>query len=114
MSFTDISPPLSPLLLQALADLGFVKPTLIQEKAIPLLLSGKDLLARARTGSGKTIAYVLPLLQRVLQGGSGGGVKGVILVPTRELSEQVYGVIRSLTKYCEKSVRVLNVSVATK
>lgn len=56
--------PLSPL--QAVADLGWSQPTLIQEKAIPLALEGKDLLARARTGSGKTAAYAVPVIQRIL------------------------------------------------
>lgn len=53
--------------LQAIAELGWAKPTLIQEKAIPLALEGKDLLARARTGSGKTAAYAIPLIQHLLQ-----------------------------------------------
>lgn len=52
--------------LKAVADLGWSQPTLIQEKAIPLALEGKDLLARARTGSGKTAAYAVPVIQRVL------------------------------------------------
>lgn len=52
--------------LQAIADLGWAQPTLIQEKAIPLALDGKDLLARARTGSGKTAAYAIPVIQRIL------------------------------------------------
>lgn len=51
---------------QAVADLGWSQPTLIQEKAIPLALDGKDLLARARTGSGKTAAYAVPVIQRIL------------------------------------------------
>lgn len=53
-------------MMQAVADLGWSHPTLIQEKAIPLALQGKDLLARARTGSGKTAAYAIPLIQRIL------------------------------------------------
>lgn len=53
-------------LFQAVADLGWSQPTLIQEKAIPLALEGKDLLARARTGSGKTAAYAIPVIQRIL------------------------------------------------
>lgn len=53
-------------MLQAVADLGWSQPTLIQEKAIPLALEGKDLLARARTGSGKTAAYAVPVIQRIL------------------------------------------------
>jgi hypothetical protein len=55
-----------PLFSQAVADLGWSRPTLIQEKAIPLALEGKDLLARARTGSGKTAAYAIPMLQLLL------------------------------------------------
>lgn len=57
---------LDPRLLQAVTDLGWSRPTLIQEKAIPLALEGKDLLARARTGSGKTAAYAIPMLQSLL------------------------------------------------
>lgn len=68
---TFSSPPFSTLLdarvLRALADLKFAHPTLVQAKAIPLLLEGKDVLARARTGSGKTAAYVVPAVQRVLE-----------------------------------------------
>ena len=53
-------------LLQAIASLGWGEPTLIQEKAIPLALEGKDVLARARTGSGKTAAYAIPVIQKIL------------------------------------------------
>lgn len=52
--------------LQAIALLGWSKPTLIQEKAIPLAIDGKDILARARTGSGKTGAYAIPVIQKIL------------------------------------------------
>ena len=65
------SPPFSTSLdarlLRALADLKFAHPTLVQAKAIPLLLAGKDVLARARTGSGKTGAYAIPAIQKVLE-----------------------------------------------
>jgi len=54
-------------LLRAIAKLGYQRPTLIQSKAIPLALEGKDILARARTGSGKTAAYLLPILQKILK-----------------------------------------------
>jgi ATP-dependent RNA helicase DDX56/DBP9 len=53
-------------ILRALADLAFTHPTLVQTQAIPLILQGKDVLAKARTGSGKTAAYGLPAVQRVL------------------------------------------------
>lgn len=54
-------------ILRALADLSFAHPTLVQAKAIPLLLEGKDVFARARTGSGKTAAYCVPAVNKVLQ-----------------------------------------------
>ncbi|KAJ3172786.1 ATP-dependent DNA/RNA helicase, partial [Irineochytrium annulatum] len=88
---------LDPRLLRAIAKLGFTTPTLVQSTAIPLALKGKDILARARTGSGKTVAYCLPVLQKVLaakQGDDGAkrGVRALVLVPTRELAEQVVSV----------------------
>jgi ATP-dependent RNA helicase DDX56/DBP9 len=57
---------LDPRLLRAVAKIGFTQPTLVQSTAIPLALSGKDILARARTGSGKTAAYCLPVIQKIL------------------------------------------------
>lgn len=54
-------------ILQAVCSLGWKEPTLIQEKAIPLTLDGKDILARARTGSGKTAAFAIPVIQKVIQ-----------------------------------------------
>lgn len=65
-SFASFSHILDARLLRALADLGFAKPTLVQSKAIPLALENKDVLARARTGSGKTAAYCIPLVQKIL------------------------------------------------
>jgi superfamily II DNA/RNA helicase len=64
-SFTDLG--LDPRLLQAIAKQKFEKPTLVQRKAIPLALSGQDVLCKAKTGSGKTAAYVLPLLASILK-----------------------------------------------
>ena len=54
-------------ILKAIAKLGWVNPTLIQERAIPLIIEGKDVLARGRTGSGKTGAFCIPLIQRILE-----------------------------------------------
>jgi ATP-dependent RNA helicase RhlE len=98
MPFTALG--LVPALAQAAADLGFATPTPIQTEAIPALLRGSDLLATAQTGSGKTAAYVLPMLQR-LQGGGGHTprrVRALVLVPTRELAAQVGEVVRSLAQ----------------
>ncbi|XP_008323390.1 putative ATP-dependent RNA helicase DDX56 [Cynoglossus semilaevis] len=100
-------------LLKAVADLGWSHPTLIQEKAIPLALQGKDLLARARTGSGKTAAYAIPLIQRILdskQSVREQEVRALILVPTKELGRQVQTMIRQLATYCLRDVRVADIS----
>ncbi|XP_051540691.1 probable ATP-dependent RNA helicase DDX56 [Myxocyprinus asiaticus] len=100
-------------LLKALADLGWAHPTLIQEKAIPLALEGKDLLARARTGSGKTAAYAVPLIQQILtskQTVREQAVRALVLVPTKELGQQVQAMIRQLTAYCSRDVRVADIS----
>uniref|UniRef100_A0A8C7C595 RNA helicase n=1 Tax=Neovison vison TaxID=452646 RepID=A0A8C7C595_NEOVI len=108
---------LDPRLLQAVADLGWSRPTLIQEKAIPLALEGKDLLARARTGSGKTAAYALPALQLLLHRKATGpaveqAVRGLVLVPTKELARQARSMIQQLAAYCARDIRVADVSAA--
>ncbi|MEZ4337700.1 MAG: DEAD/DEAH box helicase [Sandaracinaceae bacterium] len=84
---------LDPRLLEALAALGFEEPTPIQAEAIPALLEGRDVIGRARTGSGKTAAFGLPLLERVKEGG--GPVRALVLAPTRELALQVTDALRS-------------------
>ncbi|KAM9735038.1 putative ATP-dependent RNA helicase DDX56 [Menidia menidia] len=103
-------------LLQAVADLGWSQPTLIQEKAIPLALEGKDILARARTGSGKTAAYAVPVIQRILtskQTVREQAVRALVLVPTRELGQQVQAMVRQLTSCCSRDVRVADISAQT-
>jgi len=76
-------------LLQALSELGYEEPTPIQRETVPLLLDGRDLLGQAATGTGKTAAFALPLLQRVRRDGDDHGVQALVLVPTRELAVQV-------------------------
>ncbi len=61
-------------ILRALADMGFARPTLVQGKAIPLAIEGRDILARARTGSGKTAAYCIPVIQKILNAKSVGAI----------------------------------------
>ncbi|GLW22317.1 DEAD/DEAH box helicase [Microbispora triticiradicis] len=91
--FADLA--LGPELLKALSGLGYEEPTPIQREAIPPLLEGRDLLGQAATGTGKTAAFALPMLQRlhgVLRaagGEEGGEPGGLVLVPTRELAVQV-------------------------
>ncbi|GFN16136.1 ATP-dependent DNA/RNA helicase [Aspergillus tubingensis] len=105
---------LDPRLRQALIKEKFTKPTLVQAKAIPLALAGKDILARAKTGSGKTAAYVLPILQTILQKKAADpsfkATTGLILVPTRELAEQVQNVVTTFAAFCGKDVRSVNLT----
>ncbi len=75
--------------------LGFTVPTPIQEKAIPAVMRGEDIIATAQTGTGKTAAFVLPILHRLLQG-RGRQVRALIVTPTRELADQIHENIRSL------------------
>jgi len=85
-NFADFG--LFPALNQGLTDLGFTKPTPIQTQSIPPALLGRDVLACAMTGSGKTAAFMLPILNRLLQGGS-GRTRALVLTPTRELAAQI-------------------------
>ncbi|MEQ9362777.1 MAG: DEAD/DEAH box helicase [Leptospirales bacterium] len=98
-------------LLRAIKDQGYDKPTPIQMKAIPPVLAGRDLLAAAQTGSGKTAGFALPLLQRLSELYSGkpgpGRVRALILTPTRELAAQVEESIHACGKYLPLSSAVV-------
>jgi ATP-dependent RNA helicase RhlE len=87
---------LSPDLLQAAQRMGYTRPTPIQHEAIPLLLDGRDLMASAATGSGKTAAFLLPILQRLL-GRPRGSTRALVLTPTRELAAQILDHFRALS-----------------
>ena len=87
MSFVDLG--LRPELVNALSKLGYEEPTPVQREAIPPLLQGRDLLGQAPTGTGKTAAFALPLLQRLPEGRGSRGPAALVLVPTRELAIQV-------------------------
>src|SRR6478672_2241761 len=78
-------------LVKAVTALGYEEPTPIQREAIPHLLAGRDLIGQAGTGTGKTAAFALPLIERLLDGSSSSrrAPRGLILVPTRELAMQV-------------------------
>ena len=103
-----ISLGLAPTLAQAAAELGFTAPTPIQLEAIPAVLGGADLLATAQTGSGKTAAFALPLLQRLQSGPvhTPRRVRALVLVPTRELAAQVGEVLRSLAQHLPSRPRI--------
>src|SRR5437588_8909756 len=90
-SFADLG--LSPDLLEALQDVGYDAPSPIQEQAIPPLLEGLDVIGQAQTGSGKTAAFGLPMLQQVDHGEQ--EVQGLVLTPTRELCIQVTQALRA-------------------
>ena len=102
MSFDTLG--LSPVLLRALAEQGYSVPTPIQSAAIPVALAGRDLLASAQTGTGKTAAFALPLLERLFPAGQRASAparkpRALILTPTRELAAQVHDSVRDYAKY---------------
>ena len=108
MSFSTLK--LSAPILTALADLGYEKPTAIQNKAIPHVLAGRDLIATAQTGTGKTASFVLPLLEQLNsrykkanQKLRGKRIRALILVPTRELAVQVEASISQYAKHLDIS-----------
>lgn len=104
IKFQDLN--LSKLLLNAVTDLGFDTPTPIQSEAFPVILSGKDIVGIAQTGTGKTLAYMLPILQD-LKFSKQLNPRVLILVPTRELVIQVVEMAESFAKYT--NFRVLGV-----
>lgn len=96
MTFSELS--LSPELLSALDYMGFVNATPIQEQAIPLILENRDLLACAQTGTGKTAAFILPILNKLV-GKEDSHVNTLIIVPTRELAIQIDKEIQGLSYF---------------
>ena len=94
MSFTRFN--LDPRLLQSIETAGFKAPTPIQSKAIPVAVDGRDLVGIAQTGTGKSAAFLLPILQRLLSGPR-HRARALILAPTRELAEQIYQMARTFS-----------------
>jgi ATP-dependent RNA helicase RhlE len=93
LTFDDL--PLAPFLKETVKAIGYTHPTPIQAEAIPLVVEGRDLIGLAQTGTGKTAAFILPILQK-LSGTKEKGAKALILAPTRELAEQINDVIKEL------------------
>lgn len=98
---------LSDNLLKALADMNFENPSSIQKEAIPQVLSGTDIIAKAPTGSGKTAAFAIPIIEKLDLNPENGSIQALVLCPTRELAIQVHREFEKLTKYFE------NVSVVS-
>ncbi|MCZ2495139.1 DEAD/DEAH box helicase [Xylophilus sp. Kf1] len=111
MTFDELN--LAPAILQAVTEQGYTTPTPIQAQAIPVVLQGHDLLAGAQTGTGKTAAFTLPLLQRLSDGEpaknrhGNKGVRALVLTPTRELAAQVEESVRTYGKYLKLSSTVI-------
>jgi ATP-dependent RNA helicase RhlE len=98
MSFSDLG--LLPELLRAVTERGYTEPTPVQARAIPEILAGRDMLAGAQTGTGKTAGFTLPLLQRLQANPRmGSAPRALVLTPTRELTAQVADSVRSYGKY---------------
>ena len=91
-----------PQLIRAISDLGYNTPTSVQLKAIPLLLRDNDVIAQAQTGTGKTAAFMLPILQNLKQ--EPGGIQALVMAPTRELALQVAQAARDYGNYLNVSV----------
>jgi ATP-dependent RNA helicase RhlE len=96
MSFSDLG--LMPELARAVAEKGYTAPTPIQAQAIPAVMAGRDVLAGAQTGTGKTAAFVLPILQR-LRHAAGRAPRALVLTPTRELAAQIAESVHTYGKY---------------
>jgi len=102
MTFEELG--LDQTILQAVAQMGFEKPTPIQEKSIPLVLEGRDVVGCAQTGTGKTAAFVLPTLQRI---SDRKGVKALVVTPTRELAVQIHKVAEEASSFTGHRVTVV-------
>ncbi|KAB7498075.1 putative ATP-dependent RNA helicase DDX56 [Armadillidium nasatum] len=100
-------------ILEAIARSGWKEPTMIQEKAIPLFMKGKDILARARTGSGKTGAYLIPLIHTLLERKAHASqqiTSTLILAPSKELCKQIKQHIEHLTSLCMREITYIDIS----
>jgi superfamily II DNA/RNA helicase len=87
VTFDDFD--LLPDLADSLYEMGFNQPTPVQEQGIPIILEGHDLMAFAQTGTGKTAAFIVPIINQILSQPKGAGVKAMIIAPTRELAQQI-------------------------
>ncbi|MFP4696180.1 DEAD/DEAH box helicase [Thiohalospira sp.] len=105
MNFSDFA--FSDAIQRAISDQGYTEPTPIQEQAIPQALEGRDILASAETGTGKTAAFTLPLLQRLADSQSNRRPRALVLVPTRELAAQVADSVRTYGRHLKlRSVEI--------
>ncbi|CAG0952309.1 partial ATP-dependent RNA helicase RhlE, partial [Geobacteraceae bacterium] len=105
--------PLDPMLLRAVADSGYMTMTPIQQKAIPIVLAGRDVMGAAQTGTGKTAAFSIPLLQKMLKHENSSmsparhPVRALVLAPTRELADQVANSVKTYSKHTKLRATVV-------
>ena len=104
MKFTEFN--FKDYIQEALKDLKFVEATEVQEKLIPVVLSGRDLVGESKTGSGKTHTFLLPIFQELDE--EADSVQAVITAPSRELATQIYQAARQLASFSEQEIRVAN------
>src|SRR6516225_9613319 len=100
-------------LFQAIEEAGFAAPTEIQQKCIPLVMGGQQVIGIAQTGTGKTAAYVLPLLMKIKYA-QGNDPRALILVPTKELAVQIHAHASALAKFTDLRLVVLYGGVGPK
>ena len=86
---------------KAVIHQGYKIPTPIQRKAIPVIMEGRDVVAMARTGSGKTAAFLIPMLEKLKSHSAKVGIRGLILSPSRELALQTLKFVKELGKYTD-------------
>ena len=98
MNFTELSSSVRPEIIRATQTMGYTEMTEIQQKAIPLMLAGHDMIAKAPTGTGKTVAFGIPILQKAA-GFTAGAPKAVVLSPTRELAQQIAQDLTNLAQF---------------
>ena len=98
MNFTELSSSMRPEIIRATQAMGYTEMTEIQQKAIPLMLAGHDMIAKAPTGTGKTVAFGIPILQKAA-GFPAGAPKAVVLSPTRELAQQIAQDLTNLAQF---------------
>ncbi len=103
MKFTDFE--FKPFINDALAEIGFTEPTEVQERLIPMILDGRSVVGQSQTGSGKTHAFLLPIMQNVT---ADDYVQAVITTPSRELAYQIYKAAKQIVQHAGQTIQVVN------
>ena len=103
MKFTDFE--FKPFINDALAEIGFTEPTEVQERLIPMILDGRSVVGQSQAGSGKTHAFLLPIMQNVT---ADDYVQAVITTPSRELAYQIYKAAKQIVQHADQTIQVVN------